>query len=74
MSDVMWIVMLIAAIVFTGYLAIQLYISRRVIKTLQETAIVVTPPARKKGRAGAWLLQMILIGGIILTVFSLLLE
>ena len=74
MADLIWVVLLIVAVGCTCYLGVQLYISRRVIKTLQETAIIVTPPAKKKSRASVWLLQAVLVGGAILVALDLLLE
>jgi hypothetical protein len=74
MSDFVWIVVLVVVVGCTCYLGIQLYISRRVIRTLQETAIVVTPSAKKKSKLGVWMLQMVLFGGIILVALDLLLR
>ncbi|MDY7077282.1 MAG: hypothetical protein SXV54_10195 [Chloroflexota bacterium] len=74
MSDFVWIVLLVIAAGCIFYLGIQLYISRRVVKTLQQTAIVVTPPAKSRSRTGVWLLQAVLVGGTILAALNLLLK
>lgn len=70
MPDFVWVVLLVAAAVCIAYLGIQLYISRRVIKTLQETAIIVTPSTKSGRRAGVWLLQVLLVGGVILAAIN----
>jgi hypothetical protein len=65
------IILLAGAIGCIAYLVIQLYISRRVIRTLQETAIIVTPPAKKKGKLGSCLLQALLFTGAVLAALNL---
>jgi len=74
MPDAFWIALLIAAVGCICYLGIQLYISQRVIKTLQQTAIIVTPSAKKKSKAGTLLLQALLIAGAILALLNLVLR
>jgi hypothetical protein len=74
MPDFVWVVLLVAAVVCIAYLSIQLYISRRVVKTLQETAIIVTPTTKSRRSAGVWLLQVLLVGGVILAAINLLLK
>ena len=73
MTDYLWLTLFLGAALCIGYLGIQLYISRRVIETLQETAIIVTPAGGKKNKAGRWLLQMVGAAAIVVAAFSLVL-
>lgn len=72
--NIIEIIVLGAAAICIAYLVIQLYISRRVIRTLQETAIIVTPPAKKKGKFGSCLLQALLFTGVAIAALNLFLK